>query len=79
MMQELSHDLIVTAIYIVMALCLIAPPSEFISVGLTIQNIFSAFLGSEEMNFSLYHIKRTTCIVLFHSSLPLGSLVELLF
>ena len=67
-----SEELIFTLAYIVVALCFVHPPTEFVSAGLTVQNILSGFLGSEDINFIYHHIKRTTATVLIHSFLPLG-------
>ena len=61
-----------TLFYIFFAACLVAPPTEFISAGLTVQNILSSVLGSETMHFVYYHIRRTTATMILHSVLPLG-------
>lgn len=63
--------LLFTFLYIFFSALLIAPPTEFISAGLTIQNIFSSLLGSEDINFVYYHIKRTSLTVIIHSLFPL--------
>ena len=67
-----SVQLVYTIAYVLVSICLIAPPTEFVSAGLTVQNVLSNFLGSEEMNFIHHHIGRTTATLLFHSILPLG-------
>ena len=67
-----SVQLVYTVAYVLISICLIAPPTEFVSAGLTVQNVMSNFLGSEDMNFIYYHIRRTAATVLFHSILPLG-------
>jgi len=67
-----SVQLVYTVAYVLISICLIAPPTEFVSAGLTVQNVLSNFLGSENMNFIYYHIRRTTATLLFHSILPLG-------
>ena len=67
-----SVQLVYTIAYVLVSICLITPPTEFVSAGLTVQNVLSNFLGSEEMNFIHYHIRRTTATLLFHSILPLG-------
>jgi hypothetical protein len=67
-----SPEVFFSVFYALFAACLIAPPTEFISAGLTVQNLLSNFLGSEEMNFINYHIKRTAATVVFHACLPLG-------
>ena len=69
-----SMYLFYSLIYGFFCLCVIAPPTEFVSAGLTIQHIFSSFLGSEDMTFIEYHIKRTTVTAFMHSLLPLGKL-----
>lgn len=61
-----------TIAYVLFSLCFIAPPREFVSAGLTVQNILSSYLGSEDINFVAYHLKRTTVTILLHSFLPLG-------
>ena len=64
--------IVFTLAYVLVALCFVAPPREFVSAGLTVQNILSSYLGSEDMDFVGYHLKRTTSTVLLHSLLPLG-------
>ena len=67
-----SPNVIVTLAYWLLAACFVAPPTEFISAGLTVQNLLASLLGSEEMNFIYYHVKRTTATVVVHSLIPLG-------
>ena len=64
--------IVFTLAYALVSLCFIAPPREFVSAGLTVQNILSSYLGSEDMDFVGYHLKRTTATLLLHSLLPLG-------
>ena len=64
--------IVFTIAYALVSLCFVAPPREFVSAGLTVQNILSGYLGSEDMDFVGYHLKRTTSTVLLHSLLPLG-------
>ena len=61
-----------TLVYCFFSLCFIAPPAEFVNAGLTIQALFSSYLGSEDVTFVQYHIKRTAFTAAFHSLLPLG-------
>ena len=68
-----------TITYVLVSLCFIAPPREFVSAGLTVQNILSSYLGSEDIDFVGYHLKRTTATLLLHSLLPLGITFSLLF
>ncbi|KAK3095449.1 hypothetical protein FSP39_014806 [Pinctada imbricata] len=79
MANENTLTLIYTIGYLFFALCLIAPPTEFVSAGLTIQNVMSNYLGSEEFNFIYYHIKRSTITLLVHSLFPLGYYIGLGF
>ncbi|XP_074640323.1 E3 ubiquitin-protein ligase TM129-like [Tubulanus polymorphus] len=65
-------EVIYTLGYILFSWCLVAPPTEFVSAGFTIQNVLANYLGSEDLNFIYYHIKRTTATALVHSVIPLG-------
>ncbi|ESO98998.1 hypothetical protein LOTGIDRAFT_205320 [Lottia gigantea] len=67
-----SPELLFSLVYAFLSVCFVAPPTEFVSGGLTIQNLFSNFLGSEELNFIYYHIRRTTATLVIHSFIPLG-------
>ncbi|CAG5993357.1 unnamed protein product [Menidia menidia] len=67
-----SPELSFTLAYFVFALCFIFTPNEFRAAGLTIQNVFASWLGSEDVGFIQYHLKRTSITVLVHSALPLG-------
>ena len=64
--------IVYTVAYSMLAICVVAPPTEFVSAGFTIQNLFSNFLGSEQMNFVGYHIRRTTVTLLVHALIPIG-------
>lgn len=63
---------VVTLFYILFSICIIYPPTEFVSAGFTIAQIFEGFLGSENVNFIGYHMKRITITAFIHSMLPLG-------
>ncbi|XP_038147076.1 E3 ubiquitin-protein ligase TM129 isoform X2 [Cyprinodon tularosa] len=67
-----SPELSFTLAYTVFAVCLIFTPNEFRAAGLTIQNVFSSWLGSEDISFIEHHLRRTSLTVLIHSCLPLG-------
>ena len=67
-----SPGLSFTLAYIVFCLCFVFTPNEFRSAGLTVQNLFSSWLGCEDVGFVQYHIRRTSVTVLIHSALPLG-------
>lgn len=70
--QNIRMYIFYSLMYGFFCLLFVAPPTEFVSAGLTIQNIFSGILGSEEMNFIHYHIRRSTVTIVVHSLLPLG-------
>ncbi|XP_032222536.2 E3 ubiquitin-protein ligase TM129 [Nematostella vectensis] len=76
-MAALAFELYFTLAYGLVAMCFFAPPKEFVSAGLTIQNILSSYLGSEDMDFVGYHLRRTASTVLVHSCLPLGYYIGL--
>ncbi|XP_047210180.1 E3 ubiquitin-protein ligase TM129 isoform X2 [Girardinichthys multiradiatus] len=40
--------------------------------SLTVQNVFSAWLGNEDIGFIEHHLRRTSLTILIHSALPLG-------
>ncbi|CAK1551520.1 unnamed protein product [Leptosia nina] len=70
-------DVLITLFYILFSICVVYPPTEFVSAGFTIPQVFEGFLGSENTNFIKYHMKRITITVLLHASLPLGYIVTL--
>ncbi|XP_045492545.1 E3 ubiquitin-protein ligase TM129 isoform X1 [Colias croceus] len=70
-------DVLITLFYILFSICVVYPPTEFVSAGFTIPQVFDSFLGSENMNFIKYHMKRITITVLIHASLPLGYVITL--
>ena len=70
--SEDSSMILASLSYIIVSLCFVYPSNEFVQAGFTIQNIFSNFLGSEHLNFTFYHIKRTAVTSLVHAFLPLG-------
>ncbi|CAG9562883.1 unnamed protein product [Danaus chrysippus] len=65
-------DVLITLFYILFAICVVYPPTEFVSAGFTIPQLLDNFLGSENVNFIGYHMKRITITALIHSALPLG-------
>ncbi|KAG5263308.1 hypothetical protein AALO_G00263470 [Alosa alosa] len=67
-----SPDVTFTLAYVVFAFCFVFTPNEFRSAGFTVQNLFSFWLGSEDIGFVQYHIRRTTLTLVVHCSLPLG-------
>lgn len=73
----MSSDILFTLLYILLTICVIYPPIEFISAGLTIPTAFSSFLGFEEEQFIRYHIKRSSLTLFVYSLLPLGYILGL--
>ncbi|TNN43002.1 E3 ubiquitin-protein ligase TM129 [Liparis tanakae] len=67
-----SPEFSFTLAYVVFSVCFVFTPNEFRSAGFTVQNLFSSWLGSEDMGFIQYHVRRTSMTVLVHSALPLG-------
>lgn len=66
-----------TLFYILISGCIIYPPTEFISAGLTIKDICSTWLGSENEFFIQYHIKRSVVTLMVHSMLPFGKYIHI--
>ena len=67
-----STEVVFSFTYLLVSLCFIAPPREFVSAGFTVQNMFSRYLGSEDLDFVGYHMRRTAATVFIHCSLPIG-------
>lgn len=67
-----SPELSFSLAYWAFSLCFVFTPTEFRSAGLTVQNLFSSWLGSEDLGFIQYHVRRSSLTVLVHSALPLG-------
>lgn len=73
----MTPEYIFTILYIVLSICIVYPPIEFISSGLTIESIFGNFLGSEDEEFISYHLKRSALTLFVYSMLPLGYVLGL--
>ena len=58
--------------YVVFAALVVSPPTEFVAAGLTVQGALGGLLGSEQLSFVDYHLRRTTATMLLHATLPLG-------
>ncbi|KAK9718447.1 putative transmembrane protein precursor [Popillia japonica] len=71
----MSTEIFITLLYLLVSVCLIYPPAEFVSAGITIPNIFSPFLGSQYEQFVKYHIKRSCITLLIYSCIPLGYII----
>ncbi|KAA0184685.1 Transmembrane protein [Fasciolopsis buskii] len=55
-------ELMYTIIFGLFAACAVFPPLEFIAAGITLENIFHRFLGSETTNFFEFHLRRTSLL-----------------
>jgi E3 ubiquitin-protein ligase TM129 len=66
-----STELLTTIFFCFFSICLIFPPTEAISAGLTIENMAASFLDNEGLDFVNYHIRRTCLVWIVHSFLPL--------
>lgn len=64
--------------YAIFAFCFVFPPSAFVSAGLTIAQLFDSCLGSEDLQFVPYQLRRTCITLIVHSYLPLGYFMGLL-
>lgn len=74
-----SPEVTFTLAYLVFAVCFVFTPTEFHSAGLTVQNLLSGWLGSEDAAFVPYHQRRTAATLFCHSLLPLGYYVGMCF
>ncbi|XP_017889747.1 E3 ubiquitin-protein ligase TM129 [Ceratina calcarata] len=61
-----------TLFYVLISGCIVYPPTEFVTAGLTIKDIFSSWIGSEDKSFVQYHIRRSVITLFVHSALPFG-------
>lgn len=63
-------EIVYHLVFILFSYCVIYPPIEFVSTGLTINQLFAPFLGSEDIEFVQYHLRRTCLTLVTHSLLP---------
>jgi hypothetical protein len=71
----MTSSLLFTVFYILVSLCFVYPPNEFVSAGFTVECILYAWLGSENDCFIHYHMRRIVATVLCHSLLPFGKFI----
>ncbi|XP_078534756.1 E3 ubiquitin-protein ligase TM129 [Lissotriton helveticus] len=74
-----SPELTFTLAYVVFSVCFVFTPNEFHTAGISAQSLLSAWLGSEDLCFVLYHIRRTAAVRLLHSFIPLGYFIGMCF
>lgn len=68
-MQE--SEFVFSLVYCLFSIGIIYPPTEFVSIGLTINNVFGSILGSIDIEFIQFHFRRTCLTLFIHSILPL--------
>ncbi|XP_078717619.1 E3 ubiquitin-protein ligase TM129 isoform X2 [Lampetra fluviatilis] len=66
-----SPEMVFTLAYLLFCVCFLLTPTEFRSAGITVQGLFSGWLGSEDLDFVRYHTRRTTTTMVVHALLPL--------
>lgn len=71
-MFDSTSLLVYTLLYIFVSACFVLRTTEFVSNGLTVENLFESFVDKEYDHFVMHHIKRSTISVVVHSCLPLG-------
>lgn len=76
-MFESTSLLVYTLFFIIVAACFVFRNTEFVSNGLTVENLFEAFIVKEYNNFILHHIQRTSFTLVVHWCLPLRKSVTI--
>jgi len=66
-----------TVFYIIFSFCFVFPPSAFVSAGFTIANLLDSWLGSEDIQFLAYQLRRSVATIVIHSLLPFGYFIGL--
>lgn len=67
-MQE--TEFIFSLVFFLFSFCIIYPPTEFESIGLTVNSLFSSLLGSVDIEFIQFHLRRTCLTIFVHTVLP---------
>uniref|UniRef100_A0A8C4QWG8 Transmembrane protein 129, E3 ubiquitin protein ligase n=1 Tax=Eptatretus burgeri TaxID=7764 RepID=A0A8C4QWG8_EPTBU len=65
-----SPEAVFTFAYLLFAICFLLTPTEFRSAGITVHGLLAGFLGSEDLDFVRFHMRRTAAALLLHSFLP---------
>lgn len=65
-----ESDFVFNIFYGLFCYCVVYPPVEFESLGLTTNRLFSSWLGQEDLQFVQYHMRRTTLNLAVHALLP---------
>ncbi|XP_069351812.1 E3 ubiquitin-protein ligase TM129-like [Eulemur rufifrons] len=67
-----SPEMTFTLAHLVFAMCFVFTPNEFHSTRLTVENLMSGWLGSQDAAFVSFHLRSTAATLLGHSLLALG-------
>lgn len=73
----MTPEYIFTVLYILLSICIIYPPIEFIAAGFTVASVFGSFLGSEDEEFVRFHLRRSSLTLFVYTLLPLGYVMGL--
>ncbi|VDM23151.1 unnamed protein product [Hydatigera taeniaeformis] len=68
-----GEEFVITFGYALFIFALVAPPNVLLSSGLTIEKLFHRLLGSEELSFTAYHLRRTALLTVLSALIPLGN------
>ncbi|MCP9266131.1 Transmembrane protein [Dirofilaria immitis] len=71
MTSESQELLFHTILHLLFTLCIVYPPVEFQRAGITIQTLFSRYLGVEQDDFVGYHLRRSVLTRFIHFCSPL--------
>lgn len=69
--MELEFSLV----FLLFSFCIIYPPTEFESIGLTVNNLFGSLLGSVDIEFIQFHFRRTCLTIFVHTVLPFSYII----
>lgn len=78
-MFESTSLLFYTLFYIIVSACFVLRTTEFVSNGVTVENLFETVIDKEYNNFIMHHIKRTSYTIIAHSCLPFGWFATLMY
>lgn len=65
-----ESEMIFHLMYLLIWFCIVYPPTEFDSLGLTIDKLLAGWLGSPQTQFIGYQLKRTSATLVIHTFLP---------
>ncbi|CAG0916862.1 unnamed protein product [Notodromas monacha] len=68
----MSLLLVYSVLYALVCVCLLYPPTEFVSSGLTVEGVFSRWLGDPTTDFIGYQVRRAALKRIFVAFMPFG-------